>query len=112
MYVYIYMYMYMYMISYIYICIYVCVCVCMYVCTCNDGILLRQLSQAISGRTAEEEDAMDSQAGAAVAGCRHGMVAQNAWKNGGKNGNTNFGKLWGLGVITRDLGGLPFFFRI
>jgi hypothetical protein len=37
----------------------------MYVCTCNDGILLRQLSQAISGRTAEEEDAMDSQAGAA-----------------------------------------------
>ena len=61
--VYIYMYMYMYMISYIYVYIYMCVC--MYVCTCNDGILLRQLSQAISGRTAEEEDAMDSQAGAA-----------------------------------------------
>ena len=63
--IYIYVYVYVYDFIYIYMYICVCLCVCMYVCTCNDGILLRQLSQAISGRTAEEEDAMDSQAGAA-----------------------------------------------
>ena len=88
----------MYMISYIYIYVYMCVSVC--VCMCAHAMMEFCYASFLRPSVAElrkKKMPWIHKQVPRVAGCRHGMVAQNAWKNGGKNGNTNFGKLWGLG---------------
>ena len=102
--------------KYIYICmcIYICICICIWfhiyiyvymcvsVCVCMCAHAMMEFCYASFLRPSVAELRKKKMPWIhkqvpRVAGCRHGMVAQNAWKNGGKNGNTNFGKSWGLG---------------
>ena len=110
--IYIYIYVRVYVYIYIYVCVYIYICICIwfhiymyiyiYVCVCMCAHAMMEFCYASFLRPSVAELRKKKMPWIhkqvpRVAGCRHGMVAQNAWKNGGKNGNTNFGKLWGLG---------------